>query len=241
MPDVLLAIVYGLFAGLMIPAGGYLASIERIQPNWLEQEFRHSVIAFGGGILVSAVAFVLVPEALKLLPIWAAVLTFFAGGALFALLEYLQNQRASENAQFMAMLTDFVPEAASLGAMMAARTSEAALLAFLIGAQNLPEAFNAWRELQSGGPKRNAHIMRIFLTLALLGPAAVLLGYFFLADQPVLTGTIMMMAAGGILYLTFQDIAVKAHLTYKQGPSLAALLGFSLGMVGHALVTQSGG
>ena len=43
MPDVLLAIVYGLFAGLIIPAGGYLASIERIQPNWLEEEVRHSV------------------------------------------------------------------------------------------------------------------------------------------------------------------------------------------------------
>lgn len=237
MPDILLAILYGLFAGLMIPVGGYLASIERIQPNWVEQEFRHSVIAFGGGILVSAVAFVLVPEALKLLPLWASVLTFFAGGAIFALLEYLQNQRASENAQFIAMLTDFVPEAASLGAMMAAQTSEAALLAFLIGAQNLPEAFNAWRELRAGGSHRNAHILRIFLTLALLGPATVLLGYFFLADQPALTGTIMMMAAGGILYLTFQDIAVKAHLTYKQAPSLSALLGFSLGMVGHALVT----
>ncbi|MGR3315828.1 ZIP family metal transporter [Roseovarius indicus] len=237
MPDVLLAIVYGLFAGLMIPAGGYLASIERIQPNWLEQEFRHSVIAFGGGILVSAVAFVLVPEALDLLPIWASVLTFFGGGALFALLEYLQSKKASQNAQFIAMLTDFVPEAASLGAMMAARTPEAALLAFLIGAQNLPEAFNAWRELRGGRHHRRAHVMRIFFVLALIGPAAVLLGYFFLADRPILTGTIMMVAAGGILFLTFQDIAVKAHLKYKQAPSLAALLGFSLGMVGHALVS----
>jgi ZIP family zinc transporter len=240
MPDVLLAIFYGLFAGLMIPAGGYLASIERIQPNWLEEEVRHSVIAFGGGILVSAVAFVLVPEALDLLPLWAALLTFFAGGAVFALLEHLQKQNASKNAQFIAMLTDFVPEAASLGAMMAARTPEAALLAFLIGAQNLPEAFNAWRELQAGDhPVRR--IMRIFLTLSLLGPAAVLLGYFFLADQPLLTGAIMMTAAGGILFLTFQDIAVKAHLEYRQAPSLAALFGFALGMVGHALVTQMGG
>lgn len=240
MPDVLLAIFYGLFAGLMIPAGGYLASIERIQPNWLEEEVRHSVVAFGGGILVSAVAFVLVPEALDLLPLWAALLAFFAGGAIFALLEYLQKQNASKNAQFIAMLTDFVPEAASLGAMMATRTPEAALLAFLIGAQNLPEAFNAWRELQAGDHSKR-RIMRIFLTLSLLGPAAVLLGYFFLADQPLLTGAIMMTAAGGILFLTFQDIAVKAHLEYRQAPSLAALLGFSFGMIGHALVTQIGG
>ena len=47
MNDLYLALLYGAFAGLMIPVGGYLASIERIQPRWLEQEVRHSVMAFG--------------------------------------------------------------------------------------------------------------------------------------------------------------------------------------------------
>ena len=237
MTDFLLALVYGSFAGLMIPAGGYLASIERLQPLWLEQEFRHSVMAFGGGILVAAVAFVLVPEGLDLLPLWAALVCFFAGGAIFALFEHLRQRHADQNAQFIAMLTDFVPEAAAMGAMMASRMPEAALLAFLIGAQNLPEAFNAWRELRADGRHGRKHVMRIFLMLAVLGPVAVSLGFLFLADLPQVTGAIMMVAAGGILYLMFQDIAVKAHLAYRQGPSLAALLGFASGMVGQALVS----
>jgi ZIP family zinc transporter len=46
----------------MIPIGGYLASVEHIQPRWRERELRHSVMAFGGGVLMAAVAFVLVPE-----------------------------------------------------------------------------------------------------------------------------------------------------------------------------------
>ena len=49
-------------AGSCIPQGGYIASFERICAKWPEQELRHFVIALGGGILVGAVALVLVPE-----------------------------------------------------------------------------------------------------------------------------------------------------------------------------------
>ena len=236
MNDLILALAYGAFAGLMIPLGGYLASVEKLQPRWLDQEVRHSVMAFGGGILVAAVAFVLVPEGLKLLPLGGSLAAFFAGGALFALMERLRHDHADRNAQFLAMLTDFLPEALSLGAIMASRSSEAALLAFLIGAQNVPEAFNAWRELKARGRHGRRRVMLIFLAVASLGPVAVALGYLFLADLPRLTGAIMMAAAGGILYLTFQDIAVKAHLKNRQAPSLAALAGFATGMAAQALV-----
>ena len=207
MNDLFLALLYGAFAGLMIPLGGYLGSVERIQPRWLEQEVRHSVMAFGGGILIAAVAFVLVPEGLRLLSPWAALASFFAGGAAFALFERLRHSRAGSNAQFLAMLTDFVPEAISLGAIMASRSSEAALLALLIGGQNLPEAFNAWRELKGTGVHARRRVMRIFLALAAIGPVAVVAGYLFLADLPAVTGVMMMAAAGGILYLMFQDIS----------------------------------
>lgn len=236
MNDFYLALLYGGFAGLMIPVGGYLASIERIQPRWLEQEVRHSVMAFGGGILLAAVAFVLVPEGLKLLPLWGALGAFFFGGIAFALLDRLRRQHANSNAQFLAMLTDFVPEAVSLGAIMASRSSEAALLALLIGAQNLPEAFNAWRELAAGGRHARRRVMAVFFALAGIGPLAVVAGFLFFAELPAITGGIMMAAAGGIFYLLFQDIAVKAHQKHHQIPSLAALAGFALGMAGNALL-----
>ena len=54
MPDLILALLYGAVAGLMIPLGGLVARIERLQPRWLEQEFRHSMIAFGGGLAETA-------------------------------------------------------------------------------------------------------------------------------------------------------------------------------------------
>ena len=236
MDPLLLALAYGAFAGLMIPAGGYLARIERIQPNWLEEEVRHSATAFGGGILVAAVALVLVPEGMQELAAAPALAAFFAGGLLFAFFERSRQRHADSHGQFLAMLTDFLPESVSLGAFLATGAPEAGLLAVLIGAQNLPEAFNAWREIQADGRHGPDYIMRLFFALAALGPLAVLMGYFLLADLPALTAMIMMAAAGGILYLMFQDIAVKAHLKNRQAPSLAALAGFAFGILGQAVI-----
>ena len=41
-------------AGCCIPIGGLIASIEHIHRRWLEREFRHFVIALGGGIPIAA-------------------------------------------------------------------------------------------------------------------------------------------------------------------------------------------
>ncbi|MDT8344999.1 MAG: divalent cation transporter [Thermohalobaculum sp.] len=235
MDEVLRALLYGSVAGLMIPLGGALARIRGFQPRWLEQEVRHSVIAFGGGVLVAAVALVLVPEGVKALPLWAALAAFGFGGVLFAAIEQGHRGHSGAHAQFIAMLADFVPEALALGAFLATGSPQAGLLAVLIGVQNVPEAFNAWRELRADGRLSARWVMVLFFGLAALGPVAVLSGFLLLADLPALTGAIMMIAAGGILFLMFQDIAVKAHLRNAQAPSLAALGGFAIGIVGQAL------
>ncbi|MCB0406366.1 MAG: hypothetical protein KDD51_16410 [Bdellovibrionales bacterium] len=67
-------------AGLAVPLGGVLASREKFSPSWLEDELRHSVIAFGGGLLLAAVALVLVPALKKKqAPALGAVLGFLCG------------------------------------------------------------------------------------------------------------------------------------------------------------------
>jgi len=234
MHDLALALVYGAFAGLMIPAGAALARVERIRPRWLETEFRHSVMSFGGGVLVAAVALVLVPEGTAQLPPLAALAAFCAGGALFAFLEWRQRSVGAK-AQLIAMLTDFVPEALALGALIASGSPGAGLLALLIGLQNLPEGFNTCRELQANGRAPGQVIVGLAL-VALAGPALGLAGFTLLAGQTALLGIVMLFAAGGILYLLFQDIAPQVPLSAHWGPPLGAVLGFMLGMLGQMLI-----
>lgn len=241
MTDVLLMILFTLMAGLAMPAGALLAQIERIHPHWLENEFRHSVVAFGGGALLSAVALVLVPEGAARLEASTAALCFTGGGLAFMVLDVLLAQFKTRAGQLAAMLSDFIPESLALGAAFAyGSQGSALLLAGLMALQNLPEGFNAYRELAGSAHPGNGRgrAVKCFAAMALLGPVAALAGYFWLAANPPLVSGIMLFAAGGILYSVFQDIAPQAVLKRHWAPPMGAVFGFLLGMLGHMMITH---
>lgn len=224
-------------AGLCIPLGGLLARIEHIQPRWLEREFRHFVIAFGGGVLLGAVALVLIPEGMKHFNgSQIGVAFLILGGVVFFLIERFLGLHRHESPQLLGMLLDYVPESIALGGMFAIGAGAAPLFAFFIGLQNLPEGFNAYRELIRGQHRSRRNVLLIMLALALLGPAVGLLGWALLADYPYALGAIMLAAAGGILYLIFQDIAPQSRLSRHWAPPLGAIFGFSVGLLGHSLM-----
>lgn len=234
--DWLNAVVLSYLAGLAIPIGGAIALAERIRPQWLENEFRHSVIAFGGGALLSAVALVLVPEGGERLgPVWSPIL-MLAGASAMLGLDFLLAKNETAAGQLVAMLTDFVPEALALGAAFAGGGSTGSVIALMIGLQNLPEGFNAYREMVANSKLRRSTILIAFNLLALLGPVAGAVGYFILADNEQTIGSIELIAAGGILYLIFQDIAPQAKLERHWAPPLGAIFGFALGLVGHLVI-----
>lgn len=226
-----------LMAGLAMPLGAVIASVERIHPRWLETEVRHSVIAFGGGALLAAVALVLVPEGTRNLPLPAIVACFSAGGIAFMGMDMWLSANDTPASQLVAMLSDFVPEALALGATFSVSSEGGVLLAGIIALQSVPEGFNSYRELKRVTHYRNRQIVGGFVLMALLGPAAGAGGYFLLSDAPQVVSGIMLFAAGGILYLIFQDIAPQAKLKKHWAPALGALAGFLLGVVGKVAVS----
>ncbi len=232
----LIALVTAWIAGLAMPAGALLARIENLRPNWLEREIRHSIIAFGGGVLLSAVALVLVPRGMEALPAAAAASLFIGGGAAFMALDWKLSKSGGSTAQLIAMLADFIPEAIALGATFAYDRNTGILLAVLIACQNLPEGFNAFRELRAATKATAKGIIIAFAAMSLFGPACSLAGYTLLRDHPEIVGAIMIFSAGGILYLTFEDIAPQARLENRHAPALGAVVGFLTGIVGHMLL-----
>ncbi|AKE51424.1 ZIP family metal transporter [Kangiella geojedonensis] len=236
MSEWLLIVVLTLGAGLSMPLGALLARIEHLHPQWLEQELRHSIIAFGGGALLSAIALVLIPEGSAKLSITETAIYFALGGLAFMALDRLLDYLKSPASQLAAMLSDFIPEALALGAAFAEGGSAGILLAGLIALQNLPEGFNAFREMNAAKAFKPSVIILAFLAMAFLGPIAGLAGYFWLAAFPNAVGAIMVFAAGGILYLTFQDIAPQAKLEKHWGPPMGAVAGFLLGLIGQLLI-----
>ncbi len=232
------AIIISLVAGIAIPVGGVISSFENIRPQWLDNELRHSVIAFGGGVLISAVALVLIPEGIRGLSVTAVMLSFFSGGLLFMLLDKWISTRIGSASQLIAMLIDFMPEAVALGATLTVDRGTALLLATLIGMQNLPEGFNSYREIIAGGKFSRMSILVLFSALTLLGPLCAYIGLTFLSGRAVILNIVMIISAAGILYLTFQDIAPQAKLNNQWAPSLGAVAGFMLGLAGHMLLVR---
>lgn len=241
-------LIMSTLAGAAIPVGALLGQLEPLFQRWLHTEFRHSVIAFGGGALLAAVALVLVPKGLEPLGVVMVTLGIMGGGVAFGFLDALLSRTKGSASQLIAMLADFLPEAMALGALFAANGNGAHVLALLIALQNLPEGFNAFRELTARERPAREHrgrtaqamghlpVLVVFLLLVPLGPLAGVTGHIWLADHPPVLGFIMLFASGGILYLVFQDIAPQARLERHWAPSLGAVAGFLFGVLGHMTV-----
>ena len=148
-----------------MPLGAAVASVEKIRPSWIEDEFRHSVIAFGGGALLSAIALVLVPNGIANLKPLSATIYFCGGGFAFMGLNILLYKMNTPASQLAAMLSDFIPESMALGAAFAIGGSSAFLLCVLMALQNLPEGFNAYRELSESSSYSRLKIITMFHTL----------------------------------------------------------------------------
>lgn len=236
MQELLAIIVYTSLAGLALPLGAVIASIEQVRPHWLEEEFRHGMLAFGGGVLLAAVALVLVPHGINELSVFAATGSLISGGLFFFAIDKSLALAGKSAANLLAALLDFLPEALALGALMSTHASLGALLAIFIGLQNLPEGFNAYRELVAGAHASKLGAISLLVGSSLLGPIFGVLGYWLLSDAPAATSMTMVFSAGGILYLVFQDIAPQARLASHWVPPLGAVLGFALGMIGTMLV-----
>ncbi len=224
-----------LLAGLAIPLGASIAQIKIFNTAWIESEYRHGVIAFGGGALLSAVALVLVPEGIERLNIFYSTFFFTLGGFFFMVMDIILSKMKTSASQLMAMLTDFIPESLALGATFSINQQSAFLLTLLIALQNIPEGFNAFDELKKTSNYSSLKIIILFSFLALLGPIAGLSGYIWLVNYPKIVSEIMLFSAGGILYSVFQDIAPQVPLEKHWLPAIGAVFGFMLGIIGYML------
>lgn len=236
MQEVYRIILYSAFSGITVFLGGLIAKyFTQAEANRKKSEINHFIIAFAGGILVAAIALVLVPHGMENLSLFLLILAFIAGALIFFLVDKKLERSGSKVSQLLAMLLDFIPEAIALGAIFATDEKTGILLAFFIGLQNLPESFNSYNDLVDTGFSIRKSLLILFF-LSFSGIIGALLGYYFLSDLPQITSFLMVFASGGILYLIFQDIAPNVKLKKTWIPALGANFGFLVGMIGEKLI-----
>ncbi len=230
-------IVFSGFAGVTVFIGGLLANVfdHHVKDSPIKNQVVHTLMSFGAGIILSALALVLIPQGMEVLSVWSVVGSFSLGSILFMLIDKRLAQSGGQQATLLAMMMDFIPESIALGAVFAIEPKIAVLLAVFIGLQNLPESFNSFRDLvQSGFSVKKT--LTIFFVLSFFGIISALIGHFLLSPYPDITAHLMIFASGGILYLLIQDIIPDSKLDNHYMISLGAALGFLVGIVGEMLI-----
>ena len=201
------------------------------------------VMAFGAGVLISAVAFELVEDAFNTsagsggvaVGLLAGSIVFFAGDAFIDRLGGEQRKDAgggqaegSALAIVLGIVLDGIPESLVLGltVLEAGKVSAAFLVAVFLS--NLPEAIAATTGLSDAGWKKS-RLLGLWVLVMLVSGLAALAGYAFLdtASERIIA-FVLSFAAGAILTMLADTMMPEA---FEHGGKLVGLfttLGFAL-------------
>ncbi len=232
------ALLWGLIAASSLVAGGLLGS-------WLTLGKRTLgvIMAFGAGVLISAVAYELVFEAVQLAKLtgfptmgfFAGAFTFFFSDKLIGAMGGSQRKAIKATHQsnlvvplVLAIILDGVPESVviGLGILEAGTVSLALLVAVFIS--NLPEAVAATTGLRSGGWSRTK-ILLLWLVIAVVCAVASAAGYGLLGNvSPQWLSFVQTFAAGAILMMLANTMIPEAYEHGGKLAGVALVLGFAV-------------
>ncbi|RBY80959.1 ZIP family zinc transporter [Geodermatophilus sp. TF02-6] len=240
MPTWLEAGLWGLLGGGALVLGALVAWFARVP-----QVVIASVMAFGSGVLISAVAFDLMEEAADtggLLP--AAI--GFVGGALayFAANAALarhgarhrkrsgdqqpseQEQSGSGAAIAIGALLDGVPESVVLGlGLLGGGTVSAPVLAAVF-ISNVPEGLSSAAGMKNNG-RSARYVFGVWIGIAVASGLAALVGYVALGDAPPeVVAVITAIAAGAILTMIADTMIPEAFERTRTWTGVITTLGF---------------
>jgi ZIP family zinc transporter len=236
---------WGIVAGSSLVLGGLIARRYTISERLLGL-----IMAFGAGVLISAVAYELVEEAFVTsagdggiaLGLLAGSATFFAGEVMIDRLRVRRSRNADDTetsgaggALTLGIILDGIPESLVLGltVLEAGTVSLAFLVAVFIA--NIPEAIAATTALAQAG-RNTTRIIRFWILVALGFGATSLAGYVVLDGASPRTIAIVLAFAGGAVLTMLANTMMPEALHH--GGKLAGLvttLGFALAFAISAL------
>jgi ZIP family zinc transporter len=207
------------------------------------------IMGFGGGVLMSAVAYELVAEALHdkpWIPLYGAAfaagaVTFFTGSVLLDRRTARSGSRVAPDggpdpraegaAIVLGAVLDGIPESIVLGVSLLGDAAVSVPMLLAVFISNVPEALGASTDLERGGMTRGA-ILRLWFVVALVSGAAAAIGYTVLADAAERTiSSVQMFAGGAIIAMLAESMVPEAYESGGRAVGLATALGFALAAI----------
>jgi ZIP family zinc transporter len=233
---VLEAFLWGTFAAATLVLGALVVQVHQPDVRTLGL-----VMGFGSGVLLSAVSFELVDEAVSVarglgstsMGLFAGALTFYGGDVLIGRMGYRnrkpitpQETSASPLAIVLGAALDGVPESAVLGLTILQNGSVAASMVVAVFISNLPESMAATAGLLHSGWSRRG-VLALWTSIALLSGVSAAAGYALLDSASADTNAFVLAFAGGaILTMLSTSMIPEGYEHAGRTVGLATTLGF---------------
>lgn len=232
------AFIWALIAASSLVVGGILGSWLTIGKRTLGV-----IMAFGAGVLLSAVAYELVFEALQSgkgsgMP----ALGFFIGAFVFLFSDIIIGKMGGSGRKsisathqsslivplVLAIILDGIPESVviGLGILEGGAVSVAMLVAVFIS--NIPESVAGTTGMRSGGWSR-ARILILWVSIAVVCAAASAVGYALLSDvSPAAISFVLTFSAGAILMMLANTMIPEAYEHAGKLAGVFTIIGFAV-------------
>jgi ZIP family zinc transporter len=238
-----MSIMLGAFAWGLLAASSLLIGAGIAMEFRVPRRLLGLIMAFGVGVLISAVSFELVEEAFRTtghgwsvgVGLIAGALTFFAGDVAIDRLGGRRHRRTSEAslegsglAILLGTVLDGIPESIVIGLTLVNGGAVSVAMVVAVFLSNLPEAIGATSGLKSGGWSRG-RVFGLWLAVALVSAVAALVGFaFFDTASPDVLAFTLAFAGGALLTMLADSMMPQAYSDSGKLVGLVTTLGFGL-------------
>jgi ZIP family zinc transporter len=240
MPNFAWAAVWGLVAGLALVIGAVIGCSFAVP-----QRIIAAIMAYGAGVLISALSFDLMDEAWHRGGFAAVAIGFFCGALIYTGANLVLNlwgarhrkrsghqqpKETTDPGSGMALavgaLIDGIPESIVIGVSMIEGGSVSAIAVIAIFLSNLPEGLSSAAGMKKAG-RSAAYIYSVWLSIALSSGIASLLGYaVFSHFSPAVIAGSTAIAAGAVLSMLADTMIPEAFERAHQFTGLITCIGF---------------